>query len=148
MSERPLLLLLSGPNLQLFGQRQPEIYGSETLPERVARATSTADRLGFDLEHVQSDSESGLVAAVLGARGRAAGIIANAGALSHYGWSLHDALACFEGVIVELHVSNPGARESWRRRSVIAPVASGVVAGFGGAGYEIAVEAAARLLAE
>jgi 3-dehydroquinate dehydratase-2 len=148
MSERPLLLLLSGPNLQLFGQRQPEIYGRETLAERVQRATSTADRLGFELEHVQSDSESDLVAAVLGARGRAAGIIANAGALSHYGWSLHDALACFEGIIVELHVSNPGARESWRRRSVIAPVASGVVAGFGGAGYELAIEAAARLLAQ
>jgi 3-dehydroquinate dehydratase-2 len=148
MSERPLLLLLSGPNLQLFGQRQPEIYGRETLAERVQRATSTADRLGFELEHMQSDSESDLVAAVLGARGRAAGIIANAGALSHYGWSLHDALACFEGIVVELHVSNPGARESWRRRSVIAPVASGVVAGFGGAGYEIAVEAAARLLAQ
>jgi 3-dehydroquinate dehydratase-2 len=61
---------------------------------------------------------------------------------------LHDALACFEGIIVELHVSNPGARESWRRRSVIAPVASGVVAGFGGAGYELAIEAAARLLAQ
>jgi 3-dehydroquinate dehydratase-2 len=148
MSERPLLLLLSGPNLQLFGQRQPEIYGRETLAERVQRATSTADRLGFELEHMQSDSESDLVAAVLGARGRAAGIIANAGALSHYGWSLHDALACFEGIIVELHVSNPGARESWRRRSVIAPVASGVVAGFGGAGYELAIEAAARLLAQ
>jgi 3-dehydroquinate dehydratase-2 len=148
MSERPLLLLLSGPNLQLFGQRQPEIYGRETLAERVQRATSTADRLGFELEHMHSDSESDLVAAVLGARGRAAGIIANAGALSHYGWSLHDALACFEGIIVELHVSNPGARESWRRRSVIAPVASGVVAGFGGAGYELAIEAAARLLAQ
>jgi len=148
MSERPLLLLLSGPNLQLFGQRQPEIYGRETLAERVQRATSTADRLGFELEHMQSDSESDLVAAVLGARGRAAGIIANAGALSHYGWSLHDALACFEGIVVELHVSNPGARESWRRRSVIAPVASGVVAGFGGAGYELAIEAAARLLAQ
>jgi 3-dehydroquinate dehydratase-2 len=146
MTDRPLLLLLSGPNLQLFGQREPEIYGPETLPERVQRATSTADRLGFDLEHIQSDSESELVAAVHGARNRAVGLIVNGGALSHYGWSLHDALATFEGVIVELHVSNPGGREPWRRRSVIAPVATGVVAGFGGLGYEIAVEAAARLL--
>lgn len=146
MTDRRLLLLLSGPNLKLFGQREPEIYGPETLPDRVQRATATADRLGFDLEHIQSDSESELVSAVHGARDRAAGIVVNGGALSHYGWSLHDALAAFEGVIVELHVSNPEAREPWRRRSVIAPVADGVVAGFGGLGYEIAVEAAARLL--
>jgi 3-dehydroquinate dehydratase-2 len=146
MTTRRLLLLLSGPNLQLFGQREPEIYGPETLPERVQRATSTADRLGYDLEHVQSDSEAELVAAVHNARDRASGIIVNGGALSHYGWSLHDALAAFGGVIVELHVSNPGARESWRRRSIIAPVANGVVAGFGGLGYELAVEGVARLL--
>jgi len=146
MSDRRLLLLLSGPNLQLFGEREPEIYGPETLPERVQRATATADRLGFDLEHLQSDSEAELVAAVHGARNRAAGIIVNGGAISHYGWSLHDALAAFGGVIVELHVSNPSGREPWRRRSVLAPVANGVVAGFGGFGYELAVEAAGRLL--
>ncbi|HXY42694.1 MAG TPA: type II 3-dehydroquinate dehydratase [Acidimicrobiales bacterium] len=146
MTDRRVLLLLSGPNLQLFGERQPEIYGPETLPERVQRATATANRLGFALEHVQSDAEAGLVEAVHGARHRVAGIIVNGGALSHYGWSLHDALAAFDGVIVELHVSNPQGRESWRRRSVLAPVANGVVAGFGGFGYELAVEAAARLL--
>lgn len=140
------LLLLSGPNLQLFGTRQPEIYGRETLAERVERAAATAERLGYALEHVQSDSESDLVAAVHGARGRVAGIVVNAGAISHYGWSLHDALASFEGVIVELHVSNPEARERWRRHSVVAAVADGVVAGFGGLGYELAVEAAAKLL--
>ncbi|MHB1511016.1 MAG: type II 3-dehydroquinate dehydratase [Acidimicrobiales bacterium] len=146
MTQRRVLLLLSGPNLQLFGQREPDIYGPETLPARVQRASASAARLGFDLEHTQSDSESELVAAVHGARHRAAGIVVNAGALSHYGWSLHDALAAFEGVVVELHVSNPESREPWRRHSVIAPVADGVVAGFGGLGYEIAVEAAARLV--
>ena len=138
--------VLNGPNLDLLGMREPEIYGSETLPERVRRATATAQRLGFDLEHVQSDSESDLVAAVHAARERAAGIIVNGGALSHYGWSLHDALASFGGVIVELHVSNPDAREHWRRRSVLAPVANGVIAGFGGLGYELAVDAVAALL--
>lgn len=148
MNDRRLLLLLSGPNLQLFGQREPEVYGTETLPARVERATEAAGRFGYGLEHVQSDAESVLVGAVHGARGRAAAIIVNGGALSHYGWSLHDALAAFEGVIVELHVSNPQAREPWRRRSVLAPVADGVVAGFGGLGYELAVEAAARLLAD
>ncbi len=148
MSGRPVLLLLSGPNLQLFGQREPEVYGTATLADFVERASDAADRLGFDLEHVQSDSEAELVAAVHAARNRAAGIVVNAGALSHYGWGLHDALATFQGVIVELHVSNPDARESWRRRSVVAPVANGVVAGFGGLGYELAVEAAGRLLGQ
>jgi 3-dehydroquinate dehydratase-2 len=146
MSGRRRLLLLSGPNLQLFGQREPEIYGTATLADFVLRARSTADRLGFDVDHVQSDSEAELVAAVHAARNAAAAIIVNGGAIAHYGWALHDALASFAGVIVELHVSNPDAREPWRRRSVIAPVANGVIQGFGGLGYELAVEAAARLL--
>jgi 3-dehydroquinate dehydratase-2 len=146
MSERRFLLLLSGPNLQLFGQREPEIYGTATLSDLVERARSTADRFGFDVEHLQSDSEAELVAGVHEARGRAAAIIVNAGALSHYGWALHDALATFEGAVVELHMSNPDAREPWRRRSVIAPLASGVIQGFGGLGYELAAEAAARLI--
>lgn len=146
MRDRPVLLLLSGPNLQLFGEREPEIYGTATLADFVQRAAETADRLGYELEHLQSDAEADLVAAVHSARNRAAGIIVNAGALSHYGWALHDALASYSGVVVELHVSNPNAREPWRRRSVVAPVANGVVAGFGELGYEIAVEAAARLL--
>jgi len=73
--------------------------------------------------------------------------VVNAGALSHSSWALHDALASFDGVVVELHLSNPDAREPWRRRSVLAPVADGTVAGFKGLGYELAVEAAARLIA-
>jgi 3-dehydroquinate dehydratase-2 len=113
----------------------------------VERARSAADRLGYELEHVQSDSEADLIAAVHGARNRVAAILVNAGALSHYGWSLHDALSTFEGVVVELHVSNPYARESWRHTSVLATVADGSIAGFGGASYEIAVQAAARLIA-
>jgi len=140
-------LLLSGPNLQLFGRRQPEVYGTTTLEEHVDRARSAADRLGLDLRHFQSDSEAELVGAVHAARDSAAAVVVNAGALSHYGWSLHDALAAFPGPVVELHVSNPDAREPWRRRSVIAPVADGVVAGFASLGYELAVEGAARLLA-
>ncbi len=145
---RPILLLLSGPNLQLFGEREPEIYGPETLAERVARASRAAESLGWNLEHVQSDSESDLVQAVHGARGRVAALVVNGGALSHYGWSLHDALASFQGVIVELHVSNPMSREKWRSDSVLTPVADGSVAGLGGLGYELAVEAAIRLVGE
>jgi 3-dehydroquinate dehydratase-2 len=142
----PVVLLLSGPNLVLLGERQPEIYGSTTLAEHVGSAQAAATRLGLTLEHVESASEAELVRAVHGARGRVAAIIVNAGALTHYGWSLHDALASFDGPIVELHLSNPAAREPWRQVSVLAPVASGTIAGFGGLGYELAVETVARLL--
>ncbi len=142
----PILLLLSGPNLTLLGERQPEVYGRATLADHVARAGAAARREGLALEHLQSEREADLVAAVHGARHRAAAIVVNAGALTHYGWSLHDALAAFDGPVVELHLSNPDAREPWRHRSVISPVASGTVAGFGGLGYELAVLAAARLI--
>ena len=142
----PLVLLLSGPNLNLLGEREPSIYGSATLDDHVAAATQVATGLGLVLDHHQSNYEGDLVERVHSARGRAAGIIINPGALTHYGWSLHDALAAFEGPIVELHLSNPDAREPWRRTSVTAPVATGTIAGFGAHGYQLAVEAMARLL--
>ena len=145
MSE-PVVLLLSGPNLNLLGERQPEVYGIDTLEDHVRRARATAESRGLQLEHTQSNSEADLVEAVHVARGRVAAIVVNAAALTHYGWSLHDALAAFDGPVVELHLSNPSAREPWRQTSVVAPVASGSIAGFGGLGYELAVEAAARLL--
>jgi 3-dehydroquinate dehydratase-2 len=143
----PLLVLLSGPNLDLLGQRQPEIYGRATLAEHVATAESAAKRHGLVLEHTQSNHEGVLVDAVHEARDRAAAIVINAGALTHYAWSLHDALASFDGVVVELHLSHPDAREPWRHVSVLAPVADGSIAGFGGLGYELAVDAVARILA-
>lgn len=142
----PRVLLLSGPNLGILGSRQPGVYGSETLEDHVARAADEARRHGLELEHFQSDHEGELVQAVLRARGAAGAVVVNAGALTHYSWSLADALAAFEGVVVELHLTNPAAREPWRHVSVVAPVADGTVAGFGGLGYELAVEAAARLL--
>lgn len=140
------VLLLSGPNLNLLGERQPLIYGDESLDDLVTRARKVAERHGLTLEHVQSNAEGTLVDAVHQARGRAAAIIVNAGALTHYGWSLRDALATFEGPVVELHITNPDAREAWRRTSVVAPVATGTIQGFGGHGYELAVEGVARLL--
>lgn len=142
----PLVLLLSGPNLNLLGERQPAVYGTATLDDHVAAATQVATGLGLRLDHHQSNHEGDLVEQVHSARGRAAGIIVNPGALTHYGWSLHDALAAFDGPIVELHLSNPDAREAWRRTSVVAPVATGTIAGFGAHGYQLAVEAMARLL--
>ena len=143
----PVVLLLSGPNLQLLGERQPEIYGLDRLADHVARASARAGALGLVLEHVQGDSEAELVGAVHAGRRRVGAIVVNAGALTHYGWSLHDALASFEGPVVELHLSNPDAREPWRHRSVLSPVVNGAISGFGALGYELAIEAAARLLA-
>jgi 3-dehydroquinate dehydratase-2 len=141
------VLLLSGPNLNLLGDRQPEIYGAETLADHVATATEAATSHGLEVEHVQANAEAELVEAVHGARhGRCAAIIVNAGALTHYGWSLHDALAAFDGPVVELHLSNPQRREPWRHTSVVAPVATAVIAGVGGAGYRLAVDAVAELL--
>jgi 3-dehydroquinate dehydratase-2 len=146
MTASPLVLLLSGPNLDLLGERQPAIYGRASLADHVERARVTAGKLGLELDHLQSNHEGELVEAVHSARGRAAAIVVNAASLTHYSWSLHDALAAFEGVVVELHISNPNAREPWRHTSVIAPVADGAIMGFGGLGYDLAIEAVARLL--
>ena len=139
-------MLLSGPNLNLLGVREPSVYGRDTLADHVARADSAAARNGLELEHRQSNHEGELIDAVHEARGRAAALVINAGALSHTSWSLHDAVAAFEGPVVELHLSNPAAREPFRHTSVLAPVASGLIAGFGGLGYELALDAVAALL--
>jgi 3-dehydroquinate dehydratase-2 len=146
--DEPLVMLLSGPNLDLLGERQPEVYGKRTLDEVVKEAAAEATELGLALEHHQSNHEGELVELVHAARDRAAALVVNAGALSHYSWALHDAVAAFDGVVVELHLTNPAAREPWRHTSVLAPVADGVVAGFGPLGYRLAMQAVARLLAD
>jgi 3-dehydroquinate dehydratase-2 len=146
VSSAPTILLLSGPNLNLLGVREPAIYGTATLEDHVGVAEKAATGLGYTLEHVQTNHEGDLVEAVHAGRGHADAIIINAGALSHTSWSLHDALAAFDGVVVELHLSNPAAREPFRHTSVIAGVADGCIAGFGGVGYGLAVEAVHRLL--
>ncbi len=140
------IVLLSGPNLNLSGQREPDVYGTASLDEHVAVARVAADELGYLLEHLQTNHEGDLVEAVQGARGRALAVVINAGALSHTSWSLHDALAAFDGVVVELHLSNPAAREPFRHTSVIAPVADGSIAGFGGIGYGLSIVAVHRIL--
>lgn len=148
MSETaPIVLLLHGPNLNLLGSREPEVYGTATLADHVATAERVAAEHGLRLEATQSNHEGELIDAIHAARGRCAAIIINPGAFSHYAWSIHDALAAFEGPVVELHLSNPQAREPWRHTSVIAPVAKGSIVGFGGFGYELATRAVADLLA-
>lgn len=145
MPDRPLLLL-SGPNLDLLGEREPAVYGGETLDDHRRAAEAEARRHGYALEHRQSNREGDLVEAVHAARNRAAGIVINPGALTHYAWSLHDALAAYGGPVVELHLSNPQRREAWRRWSVISPVATAVIAGLGGDGYVLAVRALVGLI--
>lgn len=140
------ILLLSGPNLDLFGTRQPEVYGYDTLDDYVGLARTTAGAHGYQLEHLQSASEAEVVSAVHAARGRCAAIVINPAAFTHYAWSLHDALAAYEGVVVELHVSNPASREPWRHTSVVSPVADACIMGFRGTGYRLAIEGAVELL--
>ncbi len=141
------ILLLSGPNLNLLGEREPEHYGTTTLAELVALASETAAKLGHDVEHLQSNHEGALIDAIHAARGRCAAIVINAGAFSHYAFALTDALAMFDGVKVEVHLSNPYARERWRHRSVVSPVVDGTITGLRADGYRLAIEAVAARLA-
>ena len=133
------VLLLHGPNLQLLGSREPEIYGAATLLDHVATVRAAVEKLGWVLADVQSNSEADLVAAIHDARQNHAAIIINPGAFTHYSWAIHDALSAYSGPVVEVHLSQPLRRESWRHVSVVAPLAIGTIAGFGAAGYELAV---------
>ena len=142
------ILLLSGPNLNLLGEREPDHYGTTTLDELVAIASEAAAKLGHDVEHQQSNHEGALVDSIHGARGRCAAIVFNPGAFSHYAFALTDALATYDGVKIEVHLSNPSAREAWRHHSVISPVVDGTITGLRAAGYRLAIEAAATLLEE
>ncbi len=147
MSTNGMILLLSGPNLDLLGERDPAVYGHETLENHVDAARAAAESLGFELEHAQSNHEGDLIEAIHAARGRTVAIVINAGALTHTSWSIHDALDAYDGVVIELHLSNPAAREPFRHTSTIASVADGCIAGFKGLGYPLAIEAVARIIA-
>jgi 3-dehydroquinate dehydratase-2 len=136
------ILLLHGPNLNLLGQREPAIYGTTTLADHQERVIRAAADRGHTVEVLQSNHEGELVDAIHSARGRHVAIIINAGALTHYSWSIHDALGAFEGRVVEVHISNPHARESFRHVSVVAPKAVCTIAGLGAKGYDLAVRAA------
>jgi len=145
MSDRSILVI-HGPNLNLLGTREPQTYGTDTVDDHVERVRAVASGRGLTVDSFLSNSESEIVGAVQGARNHYSAIIINAGALTHYSWALHDALRSFEGVKVEVHISNPGAREEFRHTSVSAPVVNGTVAGFGGLGYTLAADAVVSLL--
>ncbi len=141
-----VISLFHGPNLNLLGQREPHIYGTATLADYEAAVRSAADPLGLSVDALQTNHEGELVEAIHAARTTSSAIIINPGAFTHYAWSLHDALAAFNGPVIEVHISNPNAREPWRHTSVVSPVASGTIVGLGMHGYELAVQAVDRLL--
>jgi 3-dehydroquinate dehydratase II len=140
------ILLLSGPNLDQLGTRSPEIYGTTTLVEHVANFTRRATEAGYRVRDVQSNFEGDLIEAVRDAQGNAVAIVLNAGALTHTSWALADALAAFDGVKVEVHLSNPAAREPFRHISTLAGVVNGSIAGFGPLSYDLAFDAVHYLL--
>jgi 3-dehydroquinate dehydratase-2 len=140
------LLLLHGPNLNLLGSREPGVYGTATLAEHVQRATASAQRLGYEVDSEQSNDLATLIGIVQTAGTKYVGIVLNAAAFTHFAWSLHDALKSVGLPVVEVHLSNPAAREPWRHESVIAPVAIGTIAGFGGESYVLGIEALTRHL--
>lgn len=134
------VLVLHGPNLNMLGRREPEIYGRTTLAEIDAALAERAERAGLRLVSLQSNHEGALVDALQGEGWTAAGIIINPGALTHYGLSLRDALASLKAPIVEVHLSNVYRREPFRHTSLVAPVATGQIAGLGWRGYLLALE--------
>ena len=143
------LLLLNGPNLNLLGSREPEKYGSVTLPQLEARCTSLARELGHELVSFQSNAEHELVERVQAAPGeQLAFAIVNAGALTHTSVALRDALLGVRLPFIELHITNTAAREQFRHRSYLTDIAVGVIAGLGPLGYELAIRAAAARLAQ
>jgi 3-dehydroquinate dehydratase-2 len=136
-----LIAVLNGPNLNLLGQREPEVYGRTTLPEIEAMVRDAARAEGAELEWFQTNHEGALVDAVQGLRGRADGALINAAALTHSSLALRDAVLAVRVPFVELHLSNIFAREPERRHSVIADLAIGLVSGFGAQSYLLALQA-------
>lgn len=142
------ILILNGPNLNMLGTREPEIYGSETLADIEARCRSRAEALGVKVDFRQSNIEGELVGWIQDARTSASGIIINAAAYTHTSVALLDALNACDMPIVEVHLSNIHQRESFRHKSYIARAADGMICGLGSLGYELALEAVAKRLDE
>jgi 3-dehydroquinate dehydratase II len=140
------VLVLNGPNLGMLGAREPEIYGSATLADVEAACKAVGAELGLQIEVRQTDDEAELIGWVHEAFERRLPVVINPAAFTHYSYALRDALAMRTAPLVEVHLSNPAAREPFRHNSVVASVADGTVAGFGLHSYELAVRAVGTLL--
>ena len=142
------VLILNGPNLGRLGSREPEIYGSATLADIGAACAALGAELGLDVDLRQTDDEREMISWVHEAADARLPVVINPAAFTHYSYALRDALAMRTAPLVEVHISNPAARESFRHTSVVAAVADGTVAGFGLVSYQLALQAIAELVAD
>jgi 3-dehydroquinate dehydratase-2 len=146
MAAPPLVYVLNGPNLNLLGLREPEIYGSDTLDDIAGRLEDKAKALGLAIDMRQSNHEGHLLDWLHEAQAREAkAVLLNAGAFAHTSLALYDAIRAIRTPVIEVHLSNPAAREEYRHKSYVGMAAKGTIAGFGAVGYELALDAAARL---
>jgi 3-dehydroquinate dehydratase-2 len=141
MAEPKRILVLHGPNMNLLGFREMNVYGAKPLEEMDADIKNRAESLNMEVRTLQSNSEGQIIDAIHEHRSWASGIVINPGGLTHYSISLRDALTAVRLPVVEVHISNIFAREEFRKQSVISPVCVGVISGFGGFGYELALNA-------
>lgn len=139
------VLVIHGPNLNLLGEREPEIYGSKTLADIDGEIARAASALGIEVACAQYSSEGEIVDALHAARGDADAVLLNPGAYTHYSYAIADAVAAIRIPVIEVHLSNIAAREEFRARSVVAPVSRGTVAGFGADSYVAALQLAAKI---
>jgi 3-dehydroquinate dehydratase-2 len=142
------ILVLNGPNLNLLGERKPEVYGAARLSDIEAALSSLAEETGVEIVFFQSNHEGALIDALHEARETCHAVVFNPGAFTHYSYALRDAVESIQIPVVECHLSNIHAREEFRRTSVIAPACAGQVAGFGVTSYMLSLRAAARLAKE
>jgi len=140
------IYILNGPNLNLLGTREPEIYGTTTLADIEAMAIARAQSLGYDVSFHQSNHEGALVDLVHETREKAVGLIVNLGAFTHTSIAIFDALSAADKPIIEVHLSNIYARETFRHKSYVSPIAKGVICGLGAQGYELAIDGMAKIL--
>lgn len=138
--------VINGPNLNLLGTREPGIYGAATLDDIAARCRETGRKAGLNVDFFQSNHEGHIVEKIQDAIGKADAIVINAAAYTHTSLAIHDALRAYDGYKVELHISNPHAREPFRHVSYVAPVVDGVVAGLGSGAYELVIESLGEIL--
>ncbi len=144
-SSKKTVFVLNGPNLNLLGMREPEIYGSDTLDDIAGRLEDQAHDLNLEVDIRQSNHEGHLVDWLQeAAADNAQAVILNAGALTHTSIALHDVIKAIDVPVIEVHLSNPAAREEFRHKSLIAPVAKGTICGFGALGYQLALDAISK----
>lgn len=142
------ILVMNGPNLNLLGEREPKIYGGDTLKSINDEITAAAKQLGYEVSFFQSNSEGGLIDRLHEARLDCAGVVLNAGAYTHYSYALRDAIAAVKIPVAEVHLSNVNSRDEFRKNSVIAPVCCGTIAGFGKYSYILALYALRNILGD